>query len=203
MDDRFEKTPTACLYSKNDNDQLELKSWGKAAIDHIIKYPDEDNTVFVDQFKLKLSYSVNDGNTLYKTAAIDYLREIHQYTCTQLVESVYSKKRAEDVSLTRTEIVENTRYVLTIPSTWAMDDSSIMREIAFKAGLIDDSNDPQERLVIISEAQVASLFCEREYYNTLTTVESKKGQRYMVCDQAEGLWTFQRLNIRSHQYMMN
>ncbi|CAO3645005.1 unnamed protein product [Mucor hiemalis] len=184
--DRFEKTPTACLYRKNDNNQLELKSWGKAAIDHITKYPDEDNTVFVDQFKLKLSCSVNDRDTLCEKAAIDYLREIHQYTCTQLVESVYSKKPAEDVSLTRTEIVEKTRYVLTIPSTWAMDDSSIMREIAFKAGLIDDSNDPQERLVIISEAQAASLYCEKEYYNNFTTVESKKGQRYMVCDAGGG-----------------
>lgn len=186
--DHFEKTPTACLYSQAENGSLELRSWGKAAVDYITNNAEQVGTVFMDQFKLKLSHSIigEKEDALVKMAAIDYLKEIHEYTCTQLIKSVLTKKNMENSPSARAEIMGKTRYVLTIPSTWAPDDSSIMREIALKAGLIDDSKDPEERLIIISEAQAASLYCEREYYNTLSSVDLRRGHRYIVCDAGGG-----------------
>lgn len=151
-------------------------------------YPNDDNVILVDQFKLKLydifqqernsvKSTLQESQALYRTAAIDYLREIQKYTCTQLIRTVSPDSCSEN----------RIRYVLTIPATWVDQDSSAMRSIAVKAGLID-AHDPKERLIIINEAHAAALFCEREYCVTEDGRTSKliKGQRYLLCDAGGG-----------------
>ena len=174
----FEKTPTVCLYNKETPPQL-IK-WGKAASNHIITHPNDQDVFIVDNFKLKLrllfehpeEISTQDINV---TAAIDYLHAIHEYICEQLVQNTPQATR------------EQFRYVLTAPATWVSRDGAVLRAIAAKAGLIDLIHDPQERLIIMSEAHAASLFCEKEYCVTQSG-EGKllKGHRYLVCDAGGG-----------------
>ncbi|GAA5803304.1 hypothetical protein HPULCUR_008783 [Helicostylum pulchrum] len=184
-DDTFEKTPTACLYSKPDHTLLK---WGKSAIDHITATPNDPDVLLIDQFKLKLhtifqNYRTNNNSQLtyeekqYWNAAVDYLREIYQYTCHQLIQTVLPRKASE----------KDFRFVLTVPATWVTEDNACMRLIAIEAGLVQDS-DPNERLVIINEAFAASLFCEREFCIRTEghTKKLVKGQRYLVCDAGGG-----------------
>ncbi|KAI7894072.1 uncharacterized protein EV154DRAFT_415799, partial [Mucor mucedo] len=178
-DDTFEKTPTACLYSKQSR---KLLKWGKAALDHMIVHPDDDTVVLVKQFKLKLQnqFQKNKANLqeeehVYRTAAIDYLREVDKYTCAQIKSTVgpsFSK--------------DSTRYVLTVPATWINQDNLAMQEMAIEAGLIREY-DSKEKLLIINEAYAAALFCEREYCVTDNcTSKLFKGQRYLLCDAGGG-----------------
>ncbi|KAI9263975.1 hypothetical protein EDC94DRAFT_517793, partial [Helicostylum pulchrum] len=183
-DDTFEKTPTACLYSKPDHTLLK---WGKSAIDHITATPNDPDVLLIDQFKLKLhtifqNYRTNNSQLTYEekqywNAAVDYLREIYQYTCHQLIQTVLPRKASE----------KDFRFVLTVPATWVTEDNACMRLIAIEAGLVQDS-DPNERLVIINEAFAASLFCEREFCIRTEghTKKLVKGQRYLVCDAGGG-----------------
>jgi molecular chaperone DnaK (HSP70) len=153
-------------------------------------HPEDTNVLFIDQFKLKLhdifeqhfqqsksktAQNNDDDQNINVVAAIDYLREIHHYTCAQLIEN-------EDT----TAALDRFRYVLTVPATWVNRDNSAMIDIARKAGLIE-YKDPSEKLTILSEAHAAALFCEREY---CVTQENKsklhKGQRYLVCDAGGG-----------------
>lgn len=151
--------------------------------------PNDPNVYMVDQFKLKLqdifiqqSENIQKvGDTkIYRTAAVDYLREINKYTCDQLIQTVNPASSSD--------CIKKCRYVLTVPATWVNKDFSAMRDIAIEAGLINDIYDPKERLVIINEAHAASLFCEREYCMMDYGISSKltKGQRYLVCDAGGG-----------------
>ncbi|KAG2234225.1 hypothetical protein INT48_001944 [Thamnidium elegans] len=183
-DDTFEKTPTACLYSKPDHTLLK---WGKSAIDHVTAAPNDPDVLLIDQFKLKLHtifqrYRTNNSQlTLeekrYWNAAVDYLREIYQYTCHQLIQTVLPQIASE----------KDFRFVLTVPATWVTEDIACMRLIAIEAGLIRALS-PNERLVIINEAFAASLFCEREFCIKTEghTKKLVKGQRYLVCDAGGG-----------------
>ncbi|GAA5812330.1 hypothetical protein MFLAVUS_005781 [Mucor flavus] len=183
-DDTFEKTPTACLYSKPDHTLLK---WGKSAIDHITAAPNDPDVLLIDQFKLKLhtvfqNYRVNNTQLTqeekrYWKAAVDYLREIYIYTCDQLIQTVLPRKASE----------RDFRFVLTVPATWVADDNACMRLIVIEAGLVKVS-DPNERLVVINEAFAASLFCEREFCIRTDGHIKKlvKGQRYLVCDAGGG-----------------
>jgi molecular chaperone DnaK (HSP70) len=158
-------------------------------------HPEDTNVVFIDKFKLKLhdlfeefreqvksqpttEKNVSDRDyNIHLMAAIDYLRELHQYTCTQLIENEGP-----------TATLDKFRYVLTVPATWVKkDDFSMKSIIAEEAGLITLSKDPSEKVIILSEAHAAALFCEREY---CVTQENKsklhKGQRYLVCDAGGG-----------------
>jgi hypothetical protein len=161
-------------------------------VDHVTAYPNDTNNRFISQFKLKLQSISQKKQTEgifndYRTAAVDYLRAIHQYTCKQLIEN------------NPEATYDQFRYVLTIPATWVNTDAIFMRKLAQEAGLIS-STDPKSRLVVLSEAHAASLFCEREY--CVTTARTLcKGQRYLVCDAGGGtvdLATYECTDTKEH-----
>lgn len=56
-----------------------------------------------------------------------------------------------------------------------------MRRAAMKAGLIN-KNDPQDRLILISEPEAAALYCER----MCEQVNLSRGDRMMICDAGGG-----------------
>ncbi|KAI7894377.1 uncharacterized protein EV154DRAFT_415168, partial [Mucor mucedo] len=181
--DTFEKTPTACLYNKETPPQL-LK-WGKDATNYLQTNPNDPNVVFVEQFKLNLKEDFcqqagREKLEIYRTAAIDFLREINKYTCDQLNQTVDPDSSSDHTN--------KCRYVLTVPATWVNKDILMMRDIAIEANLIDASHDPEERLIIIDEAHAASLFCKREYcmMDDGSTSKLSQGERYMVCDAGGG-----------------
>lgn len=161
-------------------------------MDYTTTHPNDSNTRLISQFKLKLqgifqNNQLQDVTNDYRTAAVDYLRAIHQYTCEQLIRN--SPEATYD----------QFRYVLTVPATWVNEDATAMRQLAKEAGLISDE-DKNARLVVLSEAHAASLFCEREYCAT-TQNALCKGQRYLVCDAGGGtvdLATYECTDTKEH-----
>lgn len=144
--------------------------------------PNDDTVVLIDQFKLKLQNLFQKGKNdlqeedqVYRTAAIDYLREVNKYTCAQITSTVAPSFSGHSV-----------QYVLTVPATWINQDNLALREMAVEAGLIEKL-DPKDRLLVINEAHAAALFCEREYCVTdKGTSKLFKGQRYLLCDAGGG-----------------
>ncbi|GAN09918.1 hypothetical protein MAM1_0303d09451 [Mucor ambiguus] len=174
----FEKTPSVCLYDRTQHPPAMIK-WGQAAVDHATLHPNDDKTLLVLEFKLKLfnldsttDATATDSVVSNRTAAIDYLRAIHTYTLQQFLQN--------NPTANATQV----RYVLTIPATWVNKDSENMRQIAIEANVISASEPEaiqKARLAVLSEAHAASLFCEREYCTTSVT-QLFKGQRYAVID---------------------
>lgn len=76
---------------------------------------------------------------------------------------------------------ETFRYCLTVPAMWSDLAKFYMRRAAIKAGLIH-ADDPQDRLILISEPEAAALYCER----MCEQVNLKKGDRIMICDAGGG-----------------
>ncbi|KAF1799659.1 hypothetical protein FB192DRAFT_1285982 [Mucor lusitanicus] len=175
----FEKTPSVCLYDTTQHPPVMIK-WGQAAVDHATLYPNDDNTLLISEFKLKLfnldsskeATTTADSAISYRTAAIDYLRAIHTYTLQQFLQNNPTANEAQ------------IRYVLTIPATWVNKDSENLRQIAIEANVVSATQPEaiqKARLAVLSEAHAASLFCEREYCATSVT-QLFKGQRYAVVD---------------------
>lgn len=149
-------------------------------MDHATLYPNDDNTLLISEFKLKLfnldsskeATTTADSAISYRTAAIDYLRAIHTYTLQQFLQNNPTANEAQ------------IRYVLTIPATWVNKDSENLRQIAIEANVVSATQPEaiqKARLAVLSEAHAASLFCEREYCATSVT-QLFKGQRYAVVD---------------------
>lgn len=73
------------------------------------------------------------------------------------------------------------RYCLTVPAMWSDLAKHSMRKAAILAGLIS-KDDPQDRLILISEPEAAALYCEK----MCEQVNLKKEDRMMICDAGGG-----------------
>lgn len=100
----------------------------------------------------------------------DYLKALHKHVL-------------EDVTkgFAKNYDPETFRYCLTVPAMWSDLAKYSMRKAAVMAGLIK-KDDPQDRLILISEPEAAALYCER----MCEQVNLKKGDRMLICDAGGG-----------------
>lgn len=100
----------------------------------------------------------------------DYLRALHKHVLEDVTKG-FAKNYDPDTF----------RYCLTVPAMWSDLAKHSMRKAAVMAGLIRQ-NDPQDRLILISEPEAAALYCER----MCEQVNLKKGDRMLICDAGGG-----------------
>ncbi|KAL0094255.1 hypothetical protein F4703DRAFT_1787960 [Phycomyces blakesleeanus] len=165
----YPKVPTVLFYEQNSKN---LIAWGYDAIQRA-KRPDTMG-VLIDKFKLHLDHSqtypaLPNGLTVLEVIT-DYLREFNLYIHTCLKDKlgvIYNSS--------------NFKYCLTVPAIWDDQAKAIMREAAVLAGIVDRSDNP-DRLILTSEPEAASLYCEKKsgQFNL------KHGQRFMICDAGGG-----------------
>lgn len=100
----------------------------------------------------------------------DYLKALHEYVL-------------EDVSrgFAKNYDQSSFRYCLTVPAMWSDLAKFSMRRAAIKAGLIH-ADDPQDRLILISEPEAAALYCER----MCEQVSLRRGDTLLICDAGGG-----------------
>lgn len=100
----------------------------------------------------------------------DYLKVLHEYVL-------------EDVTrgFAKNYDPSTFRYCLTVPAMWSDKAKHDMREAAIHAGLVS-VNDPQDRLILISEPEAAALYCEK----MCEQVNMKRGDRMLICDAGGG-----------------
>jgi hypothetical protein len=111
----------------------------------------------------------------------DYLGAMHRYVMEEVTKG-FAKNYSADTF----------RYCLTVPAMWSDKAKNVMRQAAIKAGLVTE-NDPQDRLLLISEPEAAALYCER----MCEQVNLVKGDRMIICDAGGGtvdLITFEIVN---------
>jgi hypothetical protein len=111
----------------------------------------------------------------------DYLGAMHRYVMEEVTKG-FAKNYSADTF----------RYCLTVPAMWSDKAKNVMRQAATKAGLVTE-NDPQDRLLLISEPEAAALYCER----MCEQVNLVKGDRMIICDAGGGtvdLITFEIVN---------
>ncbi|KAI9015292.1 hypothetical protein CLU79DRAFT_820496 [Phycomyces nitens] len=166
----YAKVPTVSYY---ENGSKEIAAWGYEAIRKANK--PNSNGSLVTRFKLLLDPSISDtielpnGLTPLQVIA-DYLREFHKY-----VHKEFDKK------LGKTCDASKFRYCLTIPAIWGDRAKATMREAAILAGIVN-RNDHPDRLVLTSEPEAASLYCEKKSNQFNLT----DGKRFMICDAGGG-----------------
>lgn len=100
----------------------------------------------------------------------DYLKVLHEYVL-------------EDVTrgFAKNYDTNSFRYCLTVPAMWSDLAKGTMRKAAILAGLVSQ-DDPQDRLILISEPEAAALYCEK----MCEQVNLNKGDRMMICDAGGG-----------------
>ncbi|KAG2179930.1 hypothetical protein INT43_003717, partial [Umbelopsis isabellina] len=172
----YPKTPTLLLYR---NRNRRLQNWGNGARLAALT-PNMKDMTLLKCFKLHLSdhnvygevpaLTVGDQELDPITPIEDYLREFHTYVLGELQKGFASNYSAERF-----------RYCLTVPAIWSDRAKSLMREAAIRAGIIT-RDDPIERLMLISEPEAASLYCE----NSISSCNLRHSDKFMIVDAGGG-----------------
>ncbi|KAI9015299.1 hypothetical protein CLU79DRAFT_707698 [Phycomyces nitens] len=166
----YPKVPTAAYY---ENGSKEIVAWGYEAIRKASLSNRKGS--LLTRFKLLLDPSISDTiplpNGLTPLRVItDYLREFNNHVHKELKNKLGAIYHASKF-----------RYCLTVPAIWDDKAKSIMREAAILAGIVK-RNDHPDRLVLTSEPEAASLYCEKKSDEFNLT----DGQRFMICDAGGG-----------------
>ncbi|KAI9010353.1 hypothetical protein CLU79DRAFT_774122 [Phycomyces nitens] len=166
----YPKVPTACLYEA---DTKRIIAWGNDAIFKSQRPNTKD--ILIERFKLALDpniatqASLPNGLTALEVIT-DYLSAFHGYILEHLernLGSIYQHSKS--------------RYCLTVPAMWDDYAKSTMREAAILAGIVSRDDHPS-RLVLTSEPEAASLFCEKK----CEQFKLEEGRRFMICDAGGG-----------------
>lgn len=164
---------------------MKLLFWGKSATDYL-KEKKTDNKIVIKKFKLDLpsTFTQKGARQIFKSktrntansliATIDYFRNLYEHAHDRINVSLLMD--------TLTLKKSNMRFVVTVPTVWNDAQRSIMRNIAFEAGLIS-AFDNENKLLVINESLAATLYCEAEIAKHDDLVE---GDRYIVCDAGGG-----------------
>ncbi|KAI8387002.1 hypothetical protein BD560DRAFT_452538 [Blakeslea trispora] len=168
----YPKTPTISAYKKSEPSKM--IEWGHAAKKLMLKPQTAKENIVLTNFKLNLDETLHRGVAENHRSAVsniaDYLKALHEYVLEDVTRG-FAKNYDPDTFC----------YCLTVPAMWSDSAKYAMRRAAIKAGLIK-SDDPQDRLVLISEPEAAALYCER----MCEQVNLKKGDRMMICDAGGG-----------------
>ncbi|KAG2204055.1 hypothetical protein INT47_007049 [Mucor saturninus] len=168
----YPKTPTLSVYKISD--PKTLVDWGHGAKKMMLKPQAAKENIILSNFKLNLDESLHKGIAANHRSPVnniaDYLRVLHEYVL-------------EDVTrgFAKNYDPSSFRYCLTVPAMWSDLAKSTMRRAAILAGLVSQ-DDPQDRLILISEPEAAALYCEK----MCEQVNLNKGDRMMICDAGGG-----------------
>ncbi|KAG1140410.1 hypothetical protein G6F37_001775 [Rhizopus arrhizus] len=170
----YPKTPTISAYKRTE--PTKLVNWGHGAKKLMTKPQAAKEHFILTNFKLHLDENLHPRGTLAenKKSAVDniadYLKALHEYVL-------------EDVSrgFAKNYDQSSFRYCLTVPAMWSDLAKFSMRRAAIKAGLIH-ADDPQDRLILISEPEAAALYCER----MCEQVSLRRGDTILICDAGGG-----------------
>ncbi|KAG1100023.1 hypothetical protein G6F42_017735 [Rhizopus arrhizus] len=168
----YPKTPSISAYKRSDpNTMIE---WGHGAKKLMLKPQAAKENIILSNFKLNLDESLHRGVAENHRSSVsniaDYLRALHKHVLEDVTKG-FAKNYDPDTF----------RYCLTVPAMWSDLAKHSMRKAAVMAGLIRQ-NDPQDRLILISEPEAAALYCER----MCEQVNLKKGDRMLICDAGGG-----------------
>ncbi|RCH87987.1 hypothetical protein CU098_005820 [Rhizopus stolonifer] len=168
----YPKTPTLSAYKRSDPSKM--IEWGHGAKKLMLKPQAAKENITLANFKLNLDETLQRGVAENQKSAVsniaDYLKALHQHVLEDVTRG-FAKNYDPDTF----------RYCLTVPAMWSDLAKNSMRRAAIKAELIK-KEDPQDRLILISEPEAAALYCER----MCEQVNLKKGDRMMICDAGGG-----------------
>ncbi|CAB5380836.1 unnamed protein product [Rhizophagus irregularis] len=159
------KVPTIIKYE--DKSCSSIKSWGPSAL---AKRRNTDQSKPIELFKL---YLLNEPSMKLPPLPVDYKKVITDYL------KQLSKMIRENVNNTWVDLdfYSQVLIVLTIPTEYADDEIEIMRDCAYKAGLMKEKN--SRFLIFITEPEAAAVNC----LNASDEVKNlKPGELFMIVD---------------------
>ncbi|GAA5796133.1 hypothetical protein HPULCUR_001502 [Helicostylum pulchrum] len=124
----------------------------------------------------------------------DYLKEVKKHVIRHIVAETKFKKGKKGYSLfsKSSENEPKIQFVLTVPDIWNESERESMAQIAIKATVIKE--DELDDLLIISELEAETLFCEKKYSYLFRDPENPySDSNFIICDagaQTVGLLTF-------------
>jgi len=175
------KTLTQSLY----NSEGELEAWGYAALSRLTGLRQEKNAKdysFFPTFKMALREShkrtidgpiaiAKNGQEFPVVNLIaDYLRELSGLLREELQNATSGELKDHEIF-----------WCLTIPAIWKDDEKSLMRLAAIEAGLINATENEQDRLLLVLEPEAAAVYCQEK-----KQLQLEAGKRFMVVDCGGG-----------------
>jgi molecular chaperone DnaK (HSP70) len=88
-------------------------------------------------------------------------------------------------------------WCLTVPAIWGYEEKQLMRQAAIHAGLISNTSEDKERLVVVLEPEAAAVLCA-EKDAMLKVSELKNGSCFMIIDAGGGT-----IDITVHEVVSN
>ena len=177
----YVKTLTQILYSPD----LQEKWWGyeaKKVLTEKRKNDEAKDYHFFERFKMSLRESQDvtsegpritskaDKKFLAVDVIADYLRFLKDFAWKDITEATSGHLKEKEI-----------RWCLTVPAIWSDADKQLMRRAAQKAGIIGDSEEDAERLILALEPEAAAMYCQEKDQHQL-----KEGNCFMVVDSGGG-----------------
>ncbi|KAG0178844.1 Heat shock 70 kDa protein 12A [Apophysomyces sp. BC1021] len=165
---------SGCSYALSDDEEIyDVIQWPKQG--GFYAKPLQEGKL-VQQFKLWLAEDVDSEDMPLTGQSVvdvlsDYMERFHEHILGEL----------QKTTIVRNYSVEDYRYILTVPAIWSDQAKAIMRSVFSRAGIIG-SEDPPDRLTMISEPEAAALYCERKY----NAWNLQHGDRFMIVDAGGG-----------------
>lgn len=193
----YPKAPTQLLYRPSGD--LHERGWGYQASREFAQLRQSDLAAqyhFFDSFKMLLreeEYDGPDGPVVESNGITwttldliaDYLRIIKDRALRRVTEATNGMLEDHEI-----------RWCLTVPAIWQERDKQLMRRAAHRAGMIGDTPEEEERLMIVLEPEAAAFYC---YENVTPRVEP--GQAFMVVDCGGGTIDITAYTVREGGYL--
>lgn len=130
-----------------------------------------------------------EGLTIIKVLA-DYLSKIYEHVISEMRHTLgeYLVKK------------EHMRFCITVPAVWTEKAKIMMREAIIMGGIVA-LDDPQDRVMLVSEPEAAALYCAR----FLKINELKHKDRFLICDAGGGtvdLITYELNDDQNGRYLI-
>ncbi|CAB4438817.1 unnamed protein product [Rhizophagus irregularis] len=169
------KTPTALLYNET---YTQVKSWGDLALEEEPEYmvdDSEERSRPIELFKLHIS-DLKDNQKPWLPSQLNYKKAIEDYlTQMQILIKSTLERRWPAI-----RFPQQVGFVLTIPAEWPNNTTGIMRECAYKAGLLSTLN--SAHLEFTTEPEAAALYC----LNVVKEHNLHPGDSFLVADCGGG-----------------
>ncbi|CAB5355681.1 unnamed protein product [Rhizophagus irregularis] len=173
------KTPTALLYNET---YTQVKSWGDLALEEEPEFmvdDSEERSRPIELFKLHIS-DLKENQKPWLPPQLDYKKAIEDYL-TQMQILIKSTLERRWPSI---RFPQQVGFVLTIPAEWPNNTTGIMRECAYKAGLLNTLN--SAHLEFTTEPEAAALYC----LNVVKEHNLHPGDSFLVADCGGGTNVF-------------
>lgn len=180
------KTLTKIAYNEDD----EPEYWGFTAWKEMLNDDDEDRVLHMFEFfKMGLfthDHMVKDTTGTVEKNAVDVVIDYLKFLYAKIKDDLASRVRK---AFSPAEII----WCLTIPAIWGDAEKSLMRQAAYRAGMIEVEHPPEDEFMLVLEPEAAAVYCMMQLQRQGTPL--REGEKFVIVDAGGGT-----VDLTAHEY---